>query len=82
MAQLPRHTTGWVLGRERLGSRRHQNLIFCVFLPLERGSDFWSLHYLTRSFRNMQQLWRCKPQNAALLIFDIKNFTTFFERQY
>ena len=34
MAQLPRHTTGWVLGRERLGSRRHQNLIFCVFLPL------------------------------------------------
>ena len=42
MAQLPRHTTGWVLGRERLGSRRHQNLIFCVFLPLYRDSDFWS----------------------------------------
>ena len=37
MAQLPRHTTGWVLGRERLGSRRHQNLVFCVFLPLSNG---------------------------------------------
>ena len=31
MAQLPRHTTGWVLGRERLGSRRHQNLISVCF---------------------------------------------------